>query len=73
MRVAYKDEDDRAGLRGYVQFNKYTHTHQREWHRMTRMTRPDCAVICNLINTHTHTHTQIHGLSDRELANKTAD
>ena len=26
-----------------------THTH--------RMTRPDCAVMCNLINTHTHTHT----------------
>ena len=24
---------------------------------MTRMTRPDCAVMCNLINTHTHTHT----------------
>ena len=23
---------------------------------MTRMTRPDCAVMCNLINTHTHTH-----------------
>ena len=22
---------------------------------MTRMTRPDCAVMCNLINTHTHT------------------
>ena len=21
---------------------------------MTRMTRPDCAVICNLIKTHTH-------------------
>ena len=48
---------------------KKTHTHtqvslippwedQREWHRMTRMTRPDCAVMCNLINTHTHTHTQ---------------
>ena len=39
----------------------HTHTHtpwenQREWHRMTRMTRPDCAVMCNLINTHTHTH-----------------
>ena len=39
----------------------YIHTHnhppwedQREWHRMTRMTRPDCAVIANLINTHTH-------------------
>ena len=53
--------------------NTHTHTHsevfvtgiidppledQREWHRMTRMTRPDCAVMCNLINTHTHTHTQ---------------
>ena len=25
---------------------------------MTRMTRPDCAVMCNLIKTHTHTHTQ---------------
>ena len=24
---------------------------------MTTMTRPDCAVMCNLINTHTHTHT----------------
>ena len=23
---------------------------------MTRMTRLDCAVMCNLINTHTHTH-----------------
>ena len=28
---------------------------QCEWHRMTRMTRPDCAVMCNLVNTHTHT------------------
>ena len=27
---------------------------------MTRMTRPDCAVMCNLINTHTHTHTHKH-------------
>ena len=24
---------------------------------MTRMTRPECAVMCNLINTHTHSHT----------------
>ena len=23
---------------------------------MTRVTGPDCAVTCNLINTHTHTH-----------------
>ena len=37
------------------------HTHtmppwedQCEWHRMTRMTGPDCAVVCNLMNTHTH-------------------
>ena len=27
---------------------------------MTRMTGPDCAVMCNLINTHTHRHTQTH-------------
>ena len=27
---------------------------------MTRMTEPDCAVMCNLINTHTHTHTHTH-------------
>ena len=27
MRVAYNDSDDRAGLRGYVQFNKYTYMH----------------------------------------------
>ena len=41
-----------------------SHTHtlippredQCEWHRMTRMTGPDCVVMCNLINTHTHTH-----------------
>ena len=41
--------------------NTHTHTHtvslippwedQCEWHRMTRMTGPDCAVMCNLINT----------------------
>ena len=48
---------------------QYTHTHTQippwedgcEWHRMTRMTGPDCAVTCNLINTHTHTHK--HGCS----------
>ena len=26
---------------------------------MTRMTGPDCVVMCNLINTHTHTHLPI--------------
>ena len=60
---------NRVGLRGYVQFNKYTYIQvslippwedQREWHRMTRMTRPDCAVMCNLINIHTYVHTYIH-------------
>ena len=28
---------------------------------MTRMTGPDCAVMCNLINTHTHKHTTTAG------------
>ena len=27
---------------------------------MTRMTRPDCAVMCNLINIRTYIHTYIH-------------
>ena len=27
MRVAKNDSDDRAGLRGYVQFNKYIYIH----------------------------------------------
>ena len=44
--------------------NTHAHTHtwedQCEWHRMTRMTGPDCAVMCNLINTHTHIHTHKH-------------
>ena len=55
-----------------MQFNKYTyiHTHtvslippredQCEWHRMTRMTGPDCVVMCNLINTYIHTNIHIH-------------
>ena len=30
MRVAQNDSDDRAGLRGYVQFNKYTYI-QAHW------------------------------------------
>ena len=52
-------------------YNKYIHTYicnvhtyihtyihrgdQCEWHRMTRMTGPDCVVMCNLINTYIHT------------------
>ena len=31
---------------------------------MTRMTRPDCAVMCNLINTYTHIHTHTHNLTN---------
>ena len=27
MRVAWNDLDDRARLRGYVEFNKYTYIH----------------------------------------------
>ena len=30
---------------------------QCEWHRITRMTGPDIAVMCNSINTHTNTYT----------------
>ena len=30
---------------------------------MTRMTRPDCAVMYNLIKTHTHTHYYYIGFS----------
>ena len=32
---------------------------------MTKMTGPDCAVMCNLINTRacTHTHTHITGIT----------
>ena len=41
---------------------------QCEWHKRTRMTGPDCAVICNLINIyrHTNTHTShlIRGFRD---------
>ena len=40
-------------IRGFR--NKYDW--QCEWHRLTRMTGPDCAVMFNLINTNTHTHT----------------
>ena len=32
---------------------------QCEWHRMTRMTGPECAVMCTSINTYTHTHSII--------------
>ena len=39
----------------------YIHTYihaciqdQCEWHRMTKMTGPDCAVMCNLINIYTY-------------------
>ena len=56
---------------GYVQFNKYTHTHtqvslilpwevQCEWDRMTRMTGADCAVMCKLKNMAKHIHTHIN-------------
>ena len=53
----------------YIHTYKYIHTYiqdQCEWHRMTRMTGPDCVVMCNLINTyihayiHTYIHTYIH-------------
>ena len=55
MRVAYYDSDDRAGLRGYVQFNKYVHTY------MCVHTRTYIFNKYTYIHTHTHTHnTRIH-------------
>ena len=36
---------------------------QCEWHRMTRMTGPDCVVMCNLINTYIHTYIHTYPLS----------
>ena len=44
--------------------NAKLHTHT---HRMTRMTGPDCAVMCNLINKHTHTAQDAGGLHDEGL------
>ena len=43
---------------------------QCEWHRMTRMTGPDCVVRCNLINTYIHTYirTYIHVASDQRFS-----
>ena len=55
-----------------INIHTYIHTYihtpredQCEWHRMTRMTGPDCVVMCNLINTyiHTYVHTYIHTYS----------
>ena len=65
-KKSYRRDVENGGFLDGRHTHTHTHTHtlippwedQREWHRMTRMTRPDCAVMCNLINTHTHTHTQ---------------
>ena len=44
----------------YTYIHTYVHIPPREdqceWHRMTRMTGPDCVVMCNLINTYIHTY-----------------
>ena len=45
----------------HTYIHTYIHTFpawedQCEWHRMTQMTGPDCAVMCNLINIHTYIH-----------------
>ena len=37
---------------------------------MTRMTRPDCAVMCNLINIHTYIHTYMHACIHSYSANR---
>ena len=40
--------------------NIHTYIHVAYHNRMTRMTGPDCAVRCNLINKYTYIHTYIH-------------
>ena len=35
MRVSSNDRDDRNGLRGYVQFDKYTHRDQTQFDKYT--------------------------------------
>ena len=53
----------------FSRIGNLTHTLQQvmtsficEWHRMIRMTGPDCAVMCNSINIHTYMNT--YTLSD---------
>ena len=41
---------------------------QCEWHRMTRMTGPDCAVMCDLMYIHTYIHTYMHRKSVSPLS-----
>ena len=46
-------------FRRFVIIFRHIREYQCEWHRMTRMTGPDCAAMCNLINTRTHTNTHL--------------
>ena len=52
-----------------INIHTYIHTYIRtynpwedqcEWHRMTRITGPECVVMCNLRNIHTYIHAYIH-------------
>ena len=51
----------------HTHIHTYIHTYpwedQCEWHRMTRMTGPDRAVMCNLININAYIHKYIHTCS----------
>ena len=38
----------------FANFLLYPWENQCEWHRMIRMTEPDCAVMCNFINIRTY-------------------
>ena len=53
--------------------NTYTYTqfplrriNASEWHRMTRVVEPDCAVMCKIVNIHTHTERERERERDRE-------
>ena len=66
--VQYRIDNRVVEARSVKRTHTHTHIHtslipswenQCEWHTMTRMTGPDCAIMYHLINTYTHiqTHT----------------
>ena len=51
---------DLMGIHTHARAHTYTPLleDQCEWRRITRMTEPDCAVMCNLINTPARTNSK---------------
>ena len=57
MRVAYNGSDDRAGLRGYVQFNKCTYIHT---YTHSSPVLPEVLLLKYTTYIHAYIHTYIH-------------